>query len=405
MALAIPGTVRMKKKPAAKPVTLQTEQKAVATPQALQTLQPAPKAPTPTAAPSAPRETVPAAPKPVVNAGVPAGTVQTAAGQQVKAAAPTGPAMTTFSNQPAPPGAPQPLPPGSPAVSPPSTTKPAEELGAVKTPGVVSSAQNAFAQKDAEQAATVDRLRGLRDQQDQTATADRLRRLQEQQQPAEQQPSSNEQFDENVRKLMDQLLSGQGMDVNTAEEEALIKQLMEDRLGQGLVEQRARMGRAGFGASGALAAMEGDIRRQAGQQATQETLGLRRQAEQEAIDNALRAIGVDVSKRQEGRQSEFDQQFLDALKSAMGQETAPQGGTNPLDEAGKLIDEKGLIQGIPELAGQTFEAAVKALYGPDANPADYTLIPVPPFILPILGGAKGPIGQTQSAIMGAMGVK
>lgn len=403
MALAIPGTARMKKKPAAKPVTLQAEQKAVATPKALQTLQPAPKAPTPTAAPSAPRETVPAAPKPVVNAGVPAGTVQTAAGQQVKAAAPTGPAMTTFSNQPTPPGAPQPLSPGSPVVSPPSTTKPAEELGAVKTPGVVSSAQGALAERSS-----------LSDQNN-NGIPDMLERGGANKPPPPPPPpsepppppeaSTNEQFDENVRKLMDQLLSGQGMDVNTAEEEALIRQLMEDRLGQGLVEQRARMGRAGFGSSGALAAMEGDVRRQAAQQATQETLGLRRQAEQEAIDNALRAIGVDVSKRQEGRQSEFDQQFLDALKSAMGQETAPQGGTNPLDEAGKLIDEKGLIQGIPELAGQTFEGAVKALYGPDANPADYTLSPLPPFIYPIVGGAKGPIGQAQSAITGFLGVK
>jgi hypothetical protein len=110
------------------------------------------------------------------------------------------------------------------------------------------------------------------------------------------------------------------MDVSTAEEEALIRELMQDRLGAGLVEQRAKMGRAGFGASGALAAMEGDIRRQAGQQATQETLAIRRQAEQEAIDNALRAIGVDVDKRREGRAAAFDEEFLNALRSYLGQD-------------------------------------------------------------------------------------
>jgi hypothetical protein len=133
-------------------------------------------------------------------------------------------------------------------------------------------------------------------------------------------PPSDAEFDTQVRQMMADLLAGKGMDVSTAEEEALIRELMQDRLGAGLVEQRAKMGRAGFGASGALAAMEGDIRRQAGQQATQETLAIRRQAEQEAIDNALRAIGVDVEKRREGRAASFDEEFLNALKSYLGQE-------------------------------------------------------------------------------------
>ena len=52
MALSIPGVAAARKK---KAVTLQAEQKAVATPKALQTLQPTtqPKAPAPTAVPSA----------------------------------------------------------------------------------------------------------------------------------------------------------------------------------------------------------------------------------------------------------------------------------------------------------------------------------------------------------------
>jgi type II secretory pathway pseudopilin PulG len=151
-------------------------------------------------------------------------------------------------------------------------------------------------------------------------------------------PPSDTEFDAQVRQLMADLLAGKGMDVSTAEEEALIRELMQDRLGAGLVEQRARMGRSGFGASGALAAMEGDIRRQAGQQATQETLAIRRQAEQEAIDNALRAIGVDVEKRAEGRQAMFDEEFLNALRSYLGQEDtgAPAGST---DVFGSLFPE------------------------------------------------------------------
>lgn len=131
-------------------------------------------------------------------------------------------------------------------------------------------------------------------------------------------PASNEELNAQIRSLMEDLVSGRGMDVNTAEEEALIRELMQDRLGQGLVEQRAKMGRAGFGASGALAAMEGDVRRQAGQQATQETLALRRQAEQEAIRNALQAVGVDIDVRGEARKAAFDEEFLNALKSSLG---------------------------------------------------------------------------------------
>lgn len=143
--------------------------------------------------------------------------------------------------------------------------------------------------------------------------------------PPPEEPATNEELDKQIRSLMEDLVAGRGMDVSTAEEEALIRELMQDRLGQGLVEQRARMGRAGFGASGALAAMEGDIRRQAGQQATQETLALRRQAEEDAIRNALEAVGVDIRSREEGRRAVFDEEFLNALKSSLGMDTGEGG--------------------------------------------------------------------------------
>ena len=152
------------------------------------------------------------------------------------------------------------------------------------------------------------------------------------------------------------------MDVNTAEEEALIRELMQDRLGQGLVEQRAKMGRAGFGASGALAAMEGDVRRQAGQQATQETLALRRQAEQEAIRNALQAVGVDIGVRGEARKAAFDEEFLNALKASLGIDTGEgEGGGGAggipgfspsavLDVANSTILNQGVETKTPSLA-------------------------------------------------------
>lgn len=197
--------------------------------------------------------------------------------------------------------------------------------------------------------------------------------------------TTNTEFDTQVRQLMADLLAGRGMDVSTAEEEALIRELMQDKVGQGLVEQRARMGRAGFGASGALAAMEGDVRRQAGQQATQETLAIRRQAEQEAINNALRAVGVDVEKRAEARQQMFDEEFLSALRSAMGQEDTSGGGGGPLEAAGEKIREKGLVEAVPEMASDAWATLVKTVYGPNANPNDYYMSPPSPIPVKLPG--------------------
>lgn len=175
----------------------------------------------------------------------------------------------------------------------------------------------------------------------------------------QEEPLGNEELDRQIRSMIGDLVSGRGMDVDTGEEEALIRELMQDRLGAGLVEQRARMGRAGFGASGALAAMEGDIRRQAGQQATQETLALRRQAEQEAIRNALESVGVDVSKRREARQEVFDEEFLNALKAALGMEVPLEGGggggdtswlTTGWGDSGTLATSGDAPRGRPENA-------------------------------------------------------
>lgn len=194
-------------------------------------------------------------------------------------------------------------------------------------------------------------------------------------------PQANDAFDAQVRQLLSDLVSGKGMNVDTAEEEALIKQLMQDQIGQGLVEQRARMGRAGFGASGALAAMEGDVQRQAAQRATQETLATRRQAEQDAIERALSAVGVDVSKRKEGREAEFDEQFLAALQSAMGQENPEEAGGDAAGDFAKDVEDKGLIGAVPEALGSGFVSLVKTIYGPDANPADYTMMP--PNLIPV----------------------
>lgn len=325
MALSIP--VRGRKKP----VTLQAEQQQVATPAALGA--PAVKPPPKPAAPPPPSPPREEAPKQTYGGPRPPGAlnpmVPTPKPVQPGAGAPPSGTYDVPTPEPAP--APAPPPEPLPETLPMTAT--------ADTAEVISNAPSSG--------------------------------LSEASKPS---PPGDDQFDTQVRQLMADLLAGKGMDVSTAEEEALIRELMQDRLGAGLVEQRARMGRAGFGASGALAAMEGDVRRQTGQQATQETLALRRQAEQEAIDNALRAIGVDVDKRREGRQASFDEEFLNALKSYMGQEEGTP-ATGPLDDAAAAVDEKGIVGAAPELAADAFGAWVRLVYGEKANPNDYYMAP------------------------------
>lgn len=76
---------------------------------------------------------------------------------------------------------------------------------------------------------------------------------------------------------------------DTGAEEGLIRELLNDRLGQQLVGQRARMGRMGMAASGASGAIEGDIRRRAAQDILGETFGVQRDARQEELARASAA--------------------------------------------------------------------------------------------------------------------
>lgn len=116
----------------------------------------------------------------------------------------------------------------------------------------------------------------------------------------EERPKTNEDFD---KAASDMLLNeiNQAGNVDTKAEEALINEQMNDRIGAALVAQRASMGRSGFGSSGALAAMEGDTQRTARQQGLEDVLGLRRTEDQRATDNAVKAIGSEMSMRKQAK--------------------------------------------------------------------------------------------------------
>lgn len=138
-----------------------------------------------------------------------------------------------------------------------------------------------------------------------------------QEKPSAPAPTKPPEFNDIASQLLMQQLQAALGGADTTEEEALIRQQMEDAIGAQLVDQRASMGRAGFG-GGTLAALEGDIQREARQQGLQDILGLRRSESQRAIENAMGAIGTDIDLRKQAEDEFFTEQYLNALQSALG---------------------------------------------------------------------------------------
>jgi hypothetical protein len=172
--------------------------------------------------------------------------------------------------------------------------------------------------------------------------------------PLPEQPKLETTTEKMMEDFVRKMLSGQG---DTSEEEALIRELGLDAQGQALVDQRASMGRAGFGSSGALAAMEGDIRRKAGQQTAGDILDLRRSEEQRAIENALSGIGADVSLRGQATDEYIAEKAIELLGgdqgSGNGADTVEPGEPGSgADWAGTLWDKINPASTAQRVAGQ-----------------------------------------------------
>lgn len=120
---------------------------------------------------------------------------------------------------------------------------------------------------------------------------------------------------------------------DTTAEEALIRQLMQDQLGQQLVDQRASMGRAGFGASGALAGIEADAQRKAAQAALGETFGVQQGARNEQLDRLRTGAGLDLGYQDQAAQDFANQQFLTLLQSILG--GGDTSGSTSAEDAGR----------------------------------------------------------------------
>lgn len=108
--------------------------------------------------------------------------------------------------------------------------------------------------------------------------------------------------------------------VDTSAEEALIRDQTEGKLGASLVDQRARMGRAGFGSAGVTAALESDARTSASRDALDQILGLRRDEEQRAFDNATSAVGTEQGMRSAAADDAIRRMLLESAQSEAGLE-------------------------------------------------------------------------------------
>lgn len=138
--------------------------------------------------------------------------------------------------------------------------------------------------------------------------------------------------------------------VDTSAQEALIKQLMQDQTGQGLANARASMGRAGFASSGAEAALSGDVRRKASQQAAQDILGVQTDEKQRLFQNALGAGGLDIAERNaanQGKELDARMQVLQGLLGGQSGAGDRSPGTAPPADAppGSHYDERGNLIG------------------------------------------------------------
>ncbi len=116
---------------------------------------------------------------------------------------------------------------------------------------------------------------------------------------------------------------------DTSEEEALIRELMQQQQGMDVYNARAAGGRSGFASSGAQFGIEGDLRRRAAQAATQDILGVRREAEQDAFDRAARAAGISLDEARFESDAAYRQAVLDAMAAVLGGQPPVPPGEEP----------------------------------------------------------------------------
>lgn len=187
--------------------------------------------------------------------------------------------------------------------------------------------------------------------------------------PASTSESEQDKIDREIRDFVRSRI-GAANNVDTTEAEALITRQMEGKLGEGLVDARARGGRAGFGMSGAQMAVEGDVRGAASRSALDQILGLRRGEEQRAIENATSAISTEQGMRSAASADALRRMVLESLQAEAGlggDENADSG--IGFDAAGEndLVDAVGAGESRDDFFGNVNDFIGNALGNPGAE--------------------------------------
>jgi hypothetical protein len=104
-----------------------------------------------------------------------------------------------------------------------------------------------------------------------------------------------EDVDALIEQALRDLLAGRR---DTSEDEAMLLEKNRADMLEGVVDNQARMGALGFGASGALAGLDADIRGRASRDATDQILGLRADARDDWLRRVGTGLGADLTRRE-----------------------------------------------------------------------------------------------------------
>jgi hypothetical protein len=112
------------------------------------------------------------------------------------------------------------------------------------------------------------------------------------------------------------LLNGGQRD--TSEEEALVEQMMQRTIGKGQADLNARMGASGFGTSGALGAMTGDLRSQAAMNAAQQVQNIRGDSRDDFLARISQGLGAADRNRQRDNEEIADDRMIELINALFG---------------------------------------------------------------------------------------
>lgn len=156
-------------------------------------------------------------------------------------------------------------------------------------------------------------------------------------------------------------------DVDTAAQEELMRAEQDRMMGSGLMNLRANAGEAGFGMSGAAAAMENTARADAARRLGLDIFDVRNAEEDQRRAAIEGAMGIDIEKERAARQDAI----LKAQIEAMNQMTDEGGGAAldmPTEDAapGTANDEHQRNEANAQALDERYQAG------------DYTTVPEPP---------------------------